>query len=212
MYRKQARKQWRYDPREDPSHPHVHVERFKTYAEASTGVPLGNFFAEVHNRCAEILREPSACVQCGSERNVLALICEACATRPAAPVDEELERERKRLVGKRVRLNSGRIVTITSVEACTLNGCKCGETWAVFDGSAITASSAEPLPDDKPEVTTPLRFEDLRIGEFFCWDDGSKCTVEKLSPTEHRYVGQRSIHADSLYARRNDPNVRRVRA
>jgi hypothetical protein len=188
-YRKQARKEWRYDPREDPSHPHYQGRGGPTYV-GLTMEPAG----PVLNRCCVCGDEiPAGHAQAfASNGNGMHLSCAPTA----AIVDEELEHERKRLVGKRVRLNSGRVVTITSVEACTLKGCNCGEVWAVFDGSAITASSAEPVADDKPEVTT---FGELSVGERFTCINGisDEVVCRKISDTDREWTNPKYGHNTS---------------
>jgi hypothetical protein len=203
MYRKQARKQWRYDPREDPSHPHVHVERFKTYAEASIGKRLADLCAGCGKPVRGEIFKCGACMRAESQRRHQG----HDVVLPAAPVvDAELECERARLVGKRVRhVNRCAEYVVASVKRRD-DGDLLAYEVGYESGAADYCLNLVVLPDDKPEVTT---FGELSDGEKFKFANLGTHVWQKHD--EASCVIASNPEAAPCFMNRTEP-VRRVRA
>lgn len=126
---------------------------------------------------------------------------------PAAPpVDEELERERARLVGKRVRnvdgspFSSGsRALTVRLVDRNHGGDYSEPAVWFVETSTRTRASAVEPIPDEKPRETT---FGELAIGEWFIAPSG--VSFEKVSATDvrspHVYGGAPNVWFIGMHA------------
>jgi hypothetical protein len=199
MYRKQARKEWRYDPREDPSHPHVHVERFKTYAEASIGKRLADLCAGCGKPVRGEIFKCGACMRAESQRRYQG----HDVVLPAAPVvDEDLDLMRSRWLGKRFRVcRDGENIygPVTRVERAGLDFNLWTPTDPHNDPWSARLDGADLLhvvPDDKPEVTT---FGELSVGERFTCINGisDEVVCRKISDTDREWTNPKYGHNTS---------------
>jgi hypothetical protein len=133
---------------------------------------------------------------------------------PAPPVDEELERERARLAGKRVRYtdgdfhtgHAGGVAVVRDVRRRPGND-------RIIDALYLTspgfdrASGLEPIPDEKPRETT---FGELAVYEWFIAPSGNlfQKTTREIVFYHHGAYNEEWIGGPDIKVTRCDPPPR----